>query len=395
MEKAQKFERIEKHLYRCQYQTSTGDWSSRYYAIFTDWKRKRRTFPLGGDLQGARDKLGVLHKRNDAEFDFDKEKAERARENGRTFAEWADECIKLQRDGVKVAKRAIRGSTLEREVDCVEALRRFFGEMKLVDITAAKIADYEPWRTAERIIRHGQPSKKYVSQSTVGNELACLKKFLRYAAKRGEIPAAPVVDVPRKGERSRVLKESEQAKLLKAAPAWLRRILIVAPETCLSKGDLLRLTDDMIDLDEGVIVPEGGRVKTDVEQISPITPAVRAVLEEIRAERSKVASISKLVFTKHGRPITKNMLRRGLATAMKKAGIKDFTFHDYRHTAKTKWAGEGIPVEAAMKAAGHKSVAMHNRYVHLQRSDVARAFRSVLKWCTNENEAEKGSAVSG
>ena len=88
------------------------------------------------------------------------------------------------------------------------------------------------------------------------------------------------------------------------------------------------------------------------------------------------------------------MLRRGLATACKKAGVKGFTFHDYRHTAKTKWAGAGIPVEAAMKAAGHKSVAMHNRYVHLQRSDVARAFQTVLKRYQNENQAEQGSAAS-
>jgi integrase len=190
------------------------------------------------------------------------------------------------------------------------------------------------------------------------------------------------------------LKDSEQVKLLKAAPAWLRRILIVAPETCLSEGDLLRLTDDMIDLEEGVIVPEGGRVKTEVEQISPITSAVRAVLQEIRAERSKVASISKLVFTKDGRPVTKDTLRRGLATACKKAGVKGFTFHDYRHAAKTKWVGQGIPVEAAMKAAGHKSVAMHNRYVHLQKSDVARAVGTLLKSCTNENGAGEGSAAS-
>jgi integrase len=39
--------------------------------------------------------------------------------------------------------------------------------------------------------------------------------------------------------------------------------------------------------------------------------------------------------------------------------VKDFHFHDTRHTIKTSWARRGIPVEAAMLGAGHKTVAMH------------------------------------
>ena len=45
------FECIEKHLYRRRYQTAGGEWSTLYYAIFTDWKKKRRAFPLGSDLK--------------------------------------------------------------------------------------------------------------------------------------------------------------------------------------------------------------------------------------------------------------------------------------------------------------------------------------------------------
>lgn len=139
-------------------------------------------------------------------------------------------------------------------------------------------------------------------------------------------------------------------------------------------------------------MPEGGRLKTGIEQISPIREKVPAVLQEIRGERTKVKSISGLVFTKDGRPITKDILRRGLATAMKNAGIKNFRFHDYRHTGLTDWAKEGIKVEAAMLASGRASWQMHKRYVHLQRSDIRRAF--LLKSCTNENEAEGSKSAS-
>ena len=56
----QQFDCVEKHLYRRQYQTASGEWSTLYYGIFTDWQGIRRTFPLGNDLQDERDGLGRL-----------------------------------------------------------------------------------------------------------------------------------------------------------------------------------------------------------------------------------------------------------------------------------------------------------------------------------------------
>src|SRR5688572_14536102 len=49
-----------KHLYRRQYQTAGGEWRTVFYAIFTDWQGKRRKFPLGSNLDDARDELGRL-----------------------------------------------------------------------------------------------------------------------------------------------------------------------------------------------------------------------------------------------------------------------------------------------------------------------------------------------
>jgi integrase len=59
---------------------------------------------------------------------------------------------------------------------------------------------------------------------------------------------------------------------------------------------------------------------------------------------------------------------------VKLAGIRKFVFHNYRNTALTRWAREGINVDVAMKASGHSSVQMHKRYVDLQETDIAAAF---------------------
>jgi hypothetical protein len=53
-----------KHLYRRQYQTAGGEWRTIFYAIFTDWQGKRRKFPLGANLDDARDELGRLRTLN-------------------------------------------------------------------------------------------------------------------------------------------------------------------------------------------------------------------------------------------------------------------------------------------------------------------------------------------
>jgi hypothetical protein len=90
----QKFERIEKHLYRRQYQTSVGDWSTLYYAGFKDWKGRQRAFPLGSELKTARQELTIDEARNirREDFDFDRKKQEpeperRARSRVLPFAE--------------------------------------------------------------------------------------------------------------------------------------------------------------------------------------------------------------------------------------------------------------------------------------------------------------------
>ncbi len=390
----QKFERIEKHLYKRQYQTSNGDWASLYYGIFTDWKGKRRRFSLGSNLQGARDKLGVLHKRNDAEYDFDAE-AEKKKQPVVKYSAWADECMMKQEAGVIItrSRKQPKESTLDRERASISALKRYFGDLTLPEITSEKIAGYLPWRTAQNLVRCGKAAKGFVSLSCVANEMACLRKHLRYANVRGLIATLPAITLPAKGRPTRLPNNKEFEGLIEASPIWLRRIVIVAAETCLSQADVLRLDDSMIDANEEVIVPEGGRAKTSVLQVAPITPKVSAVLEDIGRDRKMVANISKLIFTRNGKPITKGMLQGAFASAAKKAGIQGFTFHGLRHLAKTRWARAGIPVEVAMLGAGHASVQMHQHYVHLQRGDVAKAFK-MFTGCLQENGEGERDAVS-
>jgi hypothetical protein len=77
--------RLSKHFYRCQYQISGTDWRTIYYAIFIDWKGKRRDMRLGSEIKAAKDALAILEARNIKREDFDADK-----NRGMTLGEWLD-----------------------------------------------------------------------------------------------------------------------------------------------------------------------------------------------------------------------------------------------------------------------------------------------------------------
>jgi len=369
----QTFERLEKHLYKRRYQTAAGEWSTIFYARFTDWKGKRRTFPLGSDLKTARDELKVLEARNIRREDFDKEKPTEWNTGAITFAQWAKKYP--DQEGVKHKR-----SLTEEKGRIRLHLNPFFGSILLTEITREHLLNYIRKRMRETILRQGKPSRKRVMRGTVSNELSLLRRMLQVAAREGYKISTPsfedlIIRVKRGG---RALTIEERAKALAVYPKWLARLAEFATETCLSEGDLLRLTEDMIDQKSRVVVPQGGRMKTETEQASPLTDRALEILNEIKRDKRRgavVANVNGLIFARDdGRAITRSMISDAVQKAVRDAGVKKYRFHDYRNTALTDWARQGVNVDIAMKAAGHSSVQMHKRYLDLQRQDVAKAF---------------------
>jgi hypothetical protein len=60
MARNKEWERIEPYLYRRKYQTPQGEWTTRYFVRFQDWKGVNRKFAVGTDLRAARRKLQTL-----------------------------------------------------------------------------------------------------------------------------------------------------------------------------------------------------------------------------------------------------------------------------------------------------------------------------------------------
>jgi hypothetical protein len=222
-------EKIEKHLYRRQYQTAGGDWSTKFYAIFTCHDGKRRTFPAGDTLSDARDELGRLRTLDKGRFDFDAEKREReqARVKAMTLNEWLDRYLELM-------EGTLSHST--KQAQC-GPLKRLLGHLPLSEVTKVRVMEFKQRRLTESIIRNGKAVEGTTIQgATVNREVSCLITALNLAAEDGLCDGAPKVKKEREVARDRILTDKEYRSILDASPRWLQRVVIAANEAALDRG---------------------------------------------------------------------------------------------------------------------------------------------------------------
>ena len=66
-------------------------------------------------------------------------------------------------------------------------------------------------------------------------------------------------------------------------------------------------------------------------------------------------------------------IKKSFATAMRKARIHDFRFHDLRHTFASHLIMAGIDLTTVRELLGHKDIKMTLRYAHLAPSHKVRA----------------------
>jgi integrase len=363
-----------------------------FYVRLVDWKKVRRTFPAGDNLDDAKDELGRLRTMNKGRYDWDKEKEERenakAKAEAKTLSKWLDDYVKLMEN---------TPSHPTKKAQCVH-LKRILGHLALAEVTKVKILEYKQRRKQESLVRRGKPVKgTLVKGATVNREVSCLMAALNLASEskmfQGEPPALKKKEREKETPRKRILEPEEYAAILEASPRWLQRAIIAANEAALDQGVLLGLGWSSVK--DGLIVVD--RDKTDVRQVVGISPALAEVLDELRAEQKKVKAISgaNRVFTRDGKPISKDALRYAFDGALKEARYKpepkdgeepsketlaviDFQFRDFRHCARTRWARHGLPFEIAETGLGHKLKGMAAIYTNLSDEHIKKAVQEMF-----------------
>jgi len=167
--------------------------------------------------------------------------------------------------------------------------------------------------------------------------------------------------------RLRYLSAEETQTLVEAFDPHLRPILVAALNTGMRKGEILSLKwDENIDLRHGFILLD--RTKNGQRREVPINATLRAALQSLTRRLD-----SPYVFFD---PLTGKRYRdvkRSFRSACRRAGIKDFRFHDCRHTFASQLVMAGADLVTVMELLGHKTLAMTLRYSHLAPTHKTRA----------------------
>jgi integrase len=136
-------------------------------------------------------------------------------------------------------------------------------------------------------------------------------------------------------------------------------LFVLAVETGLRRGDLLRLTWTQIDLKGGVIEIVTG--KTRRKAFIPISTRCRQALIECR---SKPVVAERVFVDGDGDPFAEKTIVRYFAIAKQLAGFgkRLLRFHDLRHSFASKLAREGVNIEFIAATMAHSSTRMTQRY---------------------------------
>ena len=80
-------------------------------------------------------------------------------------------------------------------------------------------------------------------------------------------------------------------------------------------------------------------------------------------------------------------VRTAFASALRRAGIEDFRFHDLRHTFASHLVMRGVSIKAVQELLGHKNIQMTMRYAHLSQEHKKEAVNALNGLTTSSTPA--------
>ncbi len=271
------------------------------------------------------------------------------------FEEFADEYLKFSK--VNKAEKSYGRDITSLKTNLIPYFKGYY----LTDIIPQAIEEYKLKRLEK------------VSPATVNRELACLKHLFNKAIEWEYININPVKKVKLLKEppgRIRYLEDYEINILLNECSKELKPIVITALNTGMRRSELFNLKWMDVNFRDKTIIVKNS--KNNESRFIPMNNAVHDTFRKLYHRENDY------VFqTKKGDPYKE--VKTGFKSALKRAEIEDFKFHDLRHTFASYLAMNGWNLQTIQKLMGHKDFKMTLRYSHLAKSHLQDAVDSLGK----------------
>ncbi|MEM7617195.1 MAG: site-specific integrase [Pseudomonadota bacterium] len=226
----------------------------------------------------------------------------------------------------------------------------------------------------KRRLMHKANSHKPISYTTVNREIEVLRKIIFLARDKWKVEIGDVnfkqhfLRTPE--ARTRWISREEANDLINCSAEHLRAIIRFALLTGLRFSNIVGLQWEDINFNKQEInfqiksnIP-GGKLLT-----LPITEDIYKIFDSIGQMNKGY------VFKYNDRPI--KSVKRSFKTACKKAKLKDFRFHDLRHTAASWMVQSGIPIDLVKEVLGHTNIYTTSKYAHRNHNEKLEALKSI------------------
>jgi len=210
--------------------------------------------------------------------------------------------------------------------------------------------------------------RETVSATTVRRTLEVVRRILNLAARKWReddgtpwlSTAPPLLSMPTGPARKPYpLSWEEQTRLFASLPQHLARMALFKVNTGCRDGEVCGLKwaweVPVPELDTGVFLIPGAKVKNGDERLVVLNRVAKSVLDSVRGEHDEY------VFVYRGRPI-ETMNNNGWQEARKRAGLTQVRMHDLKHTFGRRLRAAGVSFEDRQDLLGHPSGRITTHY---------------------------------
>lgn len=245
------------------------------------------------------------------------------------------------------------------------------GHLLLTDLTSGLIAE-----SRDALLLETTARKKLRSPSTVNRYLASLSKALTVAVKEwGWLDDSPMRKVSKPSEasaRDRFLSSDEIDRLLAACKAssntQLYLLVHLSILTAMRFSELATLK--WSDVDFNICTITLRETKNGDRRVVPLTGRMEELLKQCPTyAENALGPIFLPQRQKHAGVVS---VRSAFHRALQTAGIKEFRWHDLRHTAASHLAMNGATQGELMAILGHRSPHMTRRYAHYSQKHLSK-----------------------
>lgn len=249
--------------------------------------------------------------------------------------------------------------------------RENYGSKTLFEITPSLLSDAK-----EQLLEGMTPRKKKRTNATVNRYFSSLSKAFSLATREWQlIPENPFTRISKLREdnsRNRFLTREELQALLEhckqSTNPNLYGMVLLCGLMGLRFGECANLCWRNIDLANGFVTLE--QTKNSDVRVVPIPQQVAAYLQERKGSQH----LDEFLFPSKNpaKRYPYSMIRKAFQKALQELNIKDFKYHDLRHTAASHMAMAGGSQLELMALLGHRSPVMTRRYTHFSGEHLSR-----------------------